>query len=81
METTVGPKKNGIGKAGMIVSIVGFVLSFIPIINILGFVVALVGGVLSLIGVFKQPRKLAIIGLILSALGPLMYLMVISALF
>lgn len=56
-------KSNGLGTAGFITSLLGLLLSWVPI---LGRILWLVGALLSLIGVFKSPRGLAISGLILS---------------
>lgn len=56
-------KSNGLGTAGFITSLLGLLLSWVPI---LGWILWLVGALLSLIGVFKNPRGLAITGLILS---------------
>lgn len=56
-------KSNGLGTAGFITSLLGLLLSWIPV---LGWILWLVGALLSLIGVFKSPRRLAITGLILS---------------
>ena len=56
-------KSNGLGTAGFITSLLGLLLSWVPI---LGWILWLVGALLSLIGVFKSPRGLAITGLILS---------------
>lgn len=56
-------KSNGLGTAGFISSLLGLLLSWVPV---LGWILWLVGALLSLIGVFKSPRGLAITGLILS---------------
>lgn len=56
-------KSNGLGTAGFITSLLGLLLSWVPV---LGWILWLVGALLSLIGVFKTPRGLAITGLILS---------------
>lgn len=56
-------KSNGLGTAGFITSLLGLLLSWVPV---LGWILWLVGTLLSLIGVFKSPRGLAITGLILS---------------
>lgn len=56
-------KSNGLGTAGFITSLLGLLLSWVPV---LGWILWLVGALLSLIGVFKSPRGLAITGLILS---------------
>ena len=73
MENSVRPEKNGLGLAGMVISIIGFVLSIIPLVNIVGIFVAVLGGIFSLIGVFKQPRTLAIVGLVLSVLSAVIF--------
>ena len=73
MENSVRPKTNGLGVAGMVISIIGFVLSIIPLVNIVGIFVAVLGGIFSLIGVFKQPRTLAIVGLVLSVLSAVIF--------
>lgn len=56
-------KSNGLGTAGFITSLLGLLLSWVPV---LGWILWLVGALLSLIGFFKSPRGLAITGLILS---------------
>lgn len=56
-------KSNGLGTAGFITSLLGLLLSWVPV---LGWILWLVGALLSLIGVFKTPRGLAITGIILS---------------
>ena len=56
-------KSNGLGTAGFITSLLGLLLSWVPV---LGWFLWLVGALLSLIGVFKSPRGLAITGIILS---------------
>lgn len=56
-------KSNGLGTAGFITSLLGLLLSWVPV---LGWILWIVGALLSLIGVFKSPKGLAITGLILS---------------
>lgn len=56
-------KSNGLGTAGFITSLLGLLLSWVPV---LGWILWLAGALLSLIGVFKTPRGLAITGIILS---------------
>lgn len=59
----VAPEKNNIGLAGFIVSIVGFFVGWIPFI---GWLIWLVGLVLSIAGLFKKPKGLAIAGVVIS---------------
>lgn len=46
-------KSNGLGTAGFITSLLGLLLSWVPV---LGWILWLVGALLSLIGVFKSPK-------------------------
>ncbi|GAB3660142.1 hypothetical protein GCM10028791_33910 [Echinicola sediminis] len=56
---------NGIGTAGLVVSILGIFLGWLPFF---GWLVWAVGFILSLIGVFKPKPVMAIAGLVISAL-------------
>jgi len=62
--TTVVKKSNALGTTGFIMSIIGAVLFWIPILN---WILWLLGLIFSFIGVFKKPKVLAIIGLAISA--------------
>lgn len=59
-------KKNGLGLAGMIVAIVGLLLCWVPILN---WIILTPAFILSFIGIFKKPRVLAIVGLVISCVG------------
>ena len=61
--TLQGPKGNSCGTAGFILALLGLILFWMPFIN---WAFWLVGIVLSAIGVRKQPRGLAIAGLVIS---------------
>ena len=65
-------RKNGIGIAGFVMSITGLILCWVPIIKWLLLVPAFL---LSLIGLFKKPRTLAIIGFFISDLTILAIIM------
>lgn len=56
-------KSNGLGTAGFILALLGLLLAWVPV---LGWILWLVGAILSVIGVFKSPRGLAITGIVLS---------------
>ena len=71
--SSIKPKKNGLGLAGMIISIIGFIFSVIPLVNLFGIWIAALGGIFSLIGAFKQPRTMAIVGLVLSILSAVVF--------
>lgn len=66
-------KSNGIGIAGFVLAIIALFIGWVPLI---GWLVWLVGFVLSLIGVFKKPRGLAIAGLVISFIDVVMILFI-----
>lgn len=68
-------KSNGIGTAGFVLSIVALFVGWIPI---LGWLIWLLGAVLSLIGVFKQPKGLSIAGLIISFIGIILLILLFA---
>ncbi len=56
-------QKNGIGTAGFVLALIGIFLGWVPI---LGWIDWFLGAVLSIIGIFRTPRGLAIAGTVLS---------------
>ena len=66
-------KTNGLGIAGFILSLLGILLGWIPL---LGWLIWLLGLIFSFIGVFRIPRGLAIAGLVLSLLGLLIIVLI-----
>ncbi|HUN21271.1 MAG TPA: hypothetical protein PLT34_08450 [Muribaculaceae bacterium] len=56
-------KGNGLGTAGFVLSLIAFILCWVPILD---FILWLLGAIFSVIGVFKAPRGLAIAGCIIS---------------
>ena len=56
-------QKNGFGNAGLVLSILGLALFWIPLVNL---VLWFLGLLFSFIGVFKRPKGKAIAGLIIS---------------
>ncbi|WP_087507747.1 hypothetical protein [Cellulomonas iranensis] len=71
----IAPKAgNGLATAGFVVALLGFLGSFIPVINIGGIVLGVVGAVLAVVGLVKSRttgsgKGLAIAGLVLGALA------------
>ena len=65
--------KNGLGVAGFVVALIGLILSWIPLVNVFGVILCAIGFILALIAVFKKPRTLAIIGMILALGGGIIY--------
>ena len=56
-------QKNGPGSAGLVLSILGLVLCWIPIANV---ILWFLGFLFSFIGMFKRPKGKAIAGLVIS---------------
>lgn len=77
MEHQVSVQRNSVGTAGFILAVVAIVLCWIPLLN---FILWLIGAVLSVVGLFKQPRGLAIAGTILSFLGIVIGIILVAAL-
>ena len=59
-------RSNGAGTAGFVLALISLFLGWLPV---LGWIVWFLGHILSFVGVFRSPRKLAITGLILSFIG------------
>lgn len=67
-------KTNGLSIGGLVVGIIGLLISFIPCIGVFGGLLALVGLILSFIGYRSAkdaggPTTMAIIGMVLSGLA------------
>ena len=69
-------KSNGIGTAGFVLALLGVILCWIPVIN---WILWLLGLIFSFIGVFKQPKGLAITGLVLSFICIIIIITVLGA--
>ena len=70
-------RSNGIGTAGFVVTLVNMVLGFIPFVNFLCIILWPLGLILSIIGMLKSPRGLAIAGFVLSLLGVILLLILL----
>ncbi|MDR1603130.1 MAG: DUF4339 domain-containing protein [Tannerella sp.] len=64
---------NGVGTAGFVLALVGLFLGWIPV---LGWLSWLIGLILSFVGIFKEPKGLAIAGLVISCLGLIVLLLI-----
>lgn len=69
-------RSNGLGTAGFILSIVALVTGWIPV---LGWIIWFLGALLSVVGVFRKPRILAIIGVCISFFWVIIFTLVIGA--
>ena len=70
-------RKNGIGTAGFVLALIGLIFSWLPVVN---WIVWALGFIFSLIGVFRKPKGLAIAGLIISLIGVIIIVTLLSVL-
>jgi hypothetical protein len=69
-------QSNGIGTAGFVLALIAVVLCWVLGLN---WVLWAIGLILSFVGVFKQPKGLAIAGLVISLIGLIMIRFVVPA--
>lgn len=69
-------KSNGIGTAGFVLALIAVFLGWVPV---LGWIIWLLGLILSFVGVLKEPKGLAIAGLVISLIGIILLLTVFGA--
>ncbi len=69
-------KSNGMGTAGFVIALLAFVFCWVPVLD---FILWFLGAVFSFIGVFKNPKGLAIAGLVISFIGIFVIISVIGA--
>ena len=70
-------KSNGMGTAGFVLALIALFLGWVPF---LGWIVWLLGLIFSAIGVFREPKGLAIAGLVISLIGIILLIAVFGAL-
>lgn len=73
---TVEKKSNGTGTAGFVLSLLGIIFCWAPVLN---FILWILGLILSFVGCFKRPKTLAICGLVLSLLSAIVMFVVLGA--
>ncbi len=69
-------KTNGIGVAGFVLALIALFLGWVPVF---GWIIWVLGLILSFVGVFTQPRGMAIAGLVISLIGVILLLTVFGA--
>lgn len=69
-------KSNGIGTAGFVLALIAVFLGWVPV---LGWIIWLLGLIFSFVGVLKEPKGLAIAGLVISLIGIILLLTVFGA--
>ncbi|OUO87556.1 hypothetical protein B5F40_13550 [Gordonibacter sp. An230] len=67
---------NGLGIGGFVLALIALFVSWVPV---LGWIIWILGAILSLVGLRKQPRGLAIAGTIISFIDFILLALVISA--
>ena len=70
-------QKNGPGTAGLVLSILGLVLCWVPIANV---ILWFLGFLFSFIGMFKRPKGKAIAGLVISIVSLVVLIVLFSVL-
>ncbi len=69
---------NGIGTAGFVLALIALFLGWVPF---LGWIVWLLGLIFSAVGLSRQPKGLAIAGLVISLIGIVLLIVVFGAIF
>ena len=77
VQTGTPQQTNGMGTAGFVLALISFLFSWIPGVS---YLVWFLGALFSFIGLFKQPKGLAIAGFILSFFDLIVVIFVSSAL-
>jgi hypothetical protein len=67
----IAKRKNGCGIAGFILALIGLIICWVPILNIVSLVLCGLGFLLCFIGLFLKNRKkgLTIVGLLFALAG------------
>ena len=73
----VEKKSNGVGIAGFVLALCALLFSWTPVFN---WILWALGLILSLVGIFRKPKGLAIAGLIISCLGLILLIVLASVL-
>ncbi len=71
-------RKNGLGIAGFILSLIGLVVCWVPFLNIISLVLCGLGALLCFIGLFLRNRKkgLTIVGFLFGIAGCVVFYLV-----
>jgi hypothetical protein len=69
-------KSNGIGTAGFVLALIALFLGWVPF---LGWIIWMLGLIFSAVGVFREPKGLAIAGLVISLIGIVLLIVVFGA--
>ncbi len=72
----VEKKSNSLGTAGFVLAILAVVFCWAPVLN---WILWFLGALFSVIGLFKQPRGLAIAGTVISFIGVIIMIALVGA--
>jgi hypothetical protein len=70
-------KSNGIGTAGFVLALIGLLFFWVPVIK---WILWFLGAIFSIVGCFKEPRGLAIAGVVISFIGIILIIAFVGAL-
>lgn len=75
-------RKNGLGITGFILALIGLVICWVPVLNIISLVLCGLGFLLAFIGLFLKNRKkgLAIVGVLFGIAGCVIFYLVYAGL-
>lgn len=76
IQQTPVAKSNGLGTAGFVLALLGMIFCWVPG---LGVILWLLGLILSFCAIFKQPRGLAIAGLVISFIDLIILITVLGS--
>jgi len=76
--TFIVKESNGIGTAGFVMSLISLFFGWVPF---LGWILWMLGLCFSIAGMFRNPKGLAIAGLVISLIGIILLIFVFGALF
>jgi hypothetical protein len=70
-------KSNGVGTAGFVLALIGLLFCWVPVVD---WILWILGAILSIVGCFKEPRGLAIAGVVISFIGIVLIIAFVGAL-
>jgi len=69
-------EKNGVGTAGFVLAVCALIFGWVPV---LGWLLWILGLILSIVGLTRNPKGLAIAGLVISLIGIILLIAVFGA--
>lgn len=72
-------RTNSLATAGLTFAVLGMIITVIPVLGLISIFFALAAVLLSVIGLSKEPRGRAIVGLIMGIVGIIIYFILLAA--